>query len=83
MTTATHYAAIQIDTGTVYGVGTSTDAALADARQWIDAASEDTSDLVAVPCTSAAASYVIEHGGQSSARLTVSRSGVCLRSEEE
>jgi hypothetical protein len=88
MTTTTHYAAIQIDTRTVYGVGTNHKTAADDARRYLGpgpaaAAFELTQGWATVPCTAAAAAYVREHGGQPSPLLTVSRSGVCLRSEEE
>lgn len=80
----THYAAVQLDTGTVYGIGTTPEEAVSDAAGWIDQG-ETTEDLLVVSCTPAAAAYVREHGGQSSARLSVDSDrggGVRLAGEE-
>jgi hypothetical protein len=76
----THYAAVQIDTRTVYGVGTTEGGARRAARRWAEG---DPSSLVVVPCTAAASRHIREHGGAPSASLTVSPTGVCLRGEED
>lgn len=79
--TTTYTAAVQLSTSTVYGIGTTRDAALADARGWLDT-DESLDGIDVVPCTERAAEYVREHGGQPSDRLTVSTQRVCLREEE-
>jgi hypothetical protein len=96
MTTTTHYAAIQIDTRTVYGIGETADRARDEAAEegatcscadddpdCTHAYGELPSGFALVPCTQAAAAYVESHGGAPSPQLTVSARGVCLRSEEE
>jgi hypothetical protein len=91
MATMTHYAAIQADTGTVYGIGATEAEALADARrdmkgpgrvsgEEIDAMIDS---LTVLPCTSAAVEFVRERGGAPTALLSKSRAGVMLRDEEE
>ncbi len=95
-TKTTHYAVIQIDTRTVYGTGRDLLTAIADAEQYCTCDDEScehpgpryrplphvNGQLSCVPCTPAAAAYVRDHGGQPSPSLSVSRDGVCLRSEE-
>jgi hypothetical protein len=89
MTTTTHYAAIQIDTRTVYGVGETADRARDEAVEeaacwpWPAIFGELPSGFALVPCTAAAAAYIESYGGAPSPQLTVSARGVCLRSEEE
>jgi hypothetical protein len=75
----TTYAAVQLDTRTVYGTGRTEAGARRAARRW----TEDAGDLVVVPCTAAAARHVREHGGAPSAALSVGPAGVELREEEE
>jgi len=92
---ATHYAAIQIDTRTVYGIGETPDRARDDAvESGVTCTCADDDDtcshpygtlpdgFAVVPCTAAAAAFVDQHGGAPDRALSVSRSGICLRSEE-
>lgn len=80
----THYAAIDATepvTGGVYGIGTTPEAAEADALRQTRGAD---GAYAIVSCTPAAARYVDEYGGAPDHDLSVSlRGGVCLRSEEE
>jgi hypothetical protein len=78
--TTTYYAAIDATnpTGAVYGIGATPGEALGNAREETDTSGR----FATVPCTLAAYYYVLDHGGQPSTDLTVSRDGVCLRSEE-
>ena len=70
-------AAVQLESETVYGVGSDDTAAREDAREWAD----DVASLDVVPCTAAAAAYVAEYGGDRSPLLVVGRDGVSLASE--
>lgn len=95
MTTTTHYAAIEATniSGTVYGIGSTPEAALAEAlaagdpcvtHEDREAGHAAADHFALVPCTAAAAEYVTQYGGAPDPDLIVTaRSGVCLRSEEE
>ena len=78
MTTTTHFAAIDSSniTGAVYGIGTSPEAALRDARR----GAEGFYSTVAI--TPAAYRYVQEIGGAPSRELLVTARGVSLLGEE-
>lgn len=89
-TTTTRYAAHQAETGAIYGVGETREAALADARRELSTARLDDleaalSGLDVVAITPAAAAYVEKHGGSPSRALVWDRSArsIMLRSEEE
>lgn len=93
---AAQFATIQVETQTVYGVGVSAHFAEVDAAEHGMECACDSRDgdcnhswgqllpgFETVPCTDAAAAYVETHGGGPSPALSISRSGVCLRSEEK
>lgn len=70
----TQYAAIE--NGAVFGMGSSVEAAIADARK---GSRDDESTYEVVEISAEAAAYVNTHGGEPSHRLMVGRSGVMLR----
>jgi len=86
MTTTTHYAAVQLETATVYGIGTTPAEAEADAAREFERAgvpADERQGLATVPCSAAAAEMIGSIGGAPSRLLSVSRSGVTLADEEE
>jgi len=92
MTTTTHYAAIDA-TGSVYGLGTTPNRAIAAAMRAAGVVTDcegtewgGRDSYRAVRITPAAVRYVRRYGGAPSTDLSVPRSGagiVCLTSEEE
>ena len=87
------YAAIDASNGagTVYGIGSTPKAALAEALRAGDPCvthedreegHEPADHFRVVPCSFAAYAWITGRGGAPSADLTVTRDGVCLREEE-
>ena len=72
------YAAIQLSTRAVCGVGTTEAEARTVASAWTE---EDGSALIVVPCTGAAAAAVALHGGAPGS-VSVSCTRVCTHAEE-
>lgn len=60
-TIATRFAAFQPETGYIFGIGDTPEAAIADAANWTE---HGTDDLRTAPCTEELAAEVDEHGGQ-------------------
>jgi hypothetical protein len=91
----THYAAIDATnvTGTVYGLGTTAEEALADALSVGTSCFDECAEredhepgdhFRVVPCTAEAAAFIESSGGSPSPRLSVSaRSGVSLVEEDD
>lgn len=79
----TNYAAVQIETRSVFGVGNSPDEARADAHSNGSNGGETSADRLHVTTiTEAARAYVEENGGGPCQAISFDRNGICLRDEE-
>ena len=76
-TKPTNYAAVQVETRTVYGIGRTADQARDDASEWFD----HPDHLHVTTITPAAAVHVIKHGGAPCAELSFDRNGICMADE--